>query len=114
MKAFQTFNLSLHPQSFLSQAIRDITGRDTGNEFDLDSLLGVEVDLVIKHNEGTDGRIYANVATILRPKTKAEEAEEKRVTDATAKLKANAGRSHVMTARTRAMDSEVTDQDIPF
>jgi hypothetical protein len=65
-RVFQTFNLSLHPQSFLSRAIFDITGREPGREFDLDSLVGVEVELVIKHNSGDDGRVYANVRTILR------------------------------------------------
>jgi hypothetical protein len=101
MKAFQTFNVSLHPKSFLGQAIHDITGRDPGNQFDLDSLLGVEVQLVLKHNQGDDGRVYCNVAAILRAKTEAEDAED---AQATAKVKAAAVSDR----------AEITDEDIPF
>jgi hypothetical protein len=89
MRVFATYNLSLHPQSFLSRAIFDITGREPGSEFDLDSLLGIECDLVIKHNRAPDGRVYANVSSILRPKTAAGPAEEKRVRRATEKVDAD-------------------------
>jgi hypothetical protein len=111
-RVFQTFNLSLHPQSFLARAIFDISGREPGREFDLDSLIGVEVDLVIKHNSGDDGRVYANVATILRPKTAAEAAEEKRVRTATERVKEQGRRSHMTRPEPDAV--EITDGDVPF
>jgi hypothetical protein len=110
IKVFQTFNLSLHPQSFLSRAIFDITGGEPGREFDLDRLIGVEVDLVIKHNAAPDGRVYANVATILR-QTAAETAEK--VKAATEKMKEQSRRSHVIT-RLEPDPPEITDDDVPF
>ena len=114
-KVWQTFNLTLHPKSFLSKAISDITGKEAGEEFDIDSLIGVVVDLVIKHNEGNDGRVYANVVAIMRLQTKAEGAEEKRVAAATAKVKQNATGSRVVTAPTPAANAvEIVDEDIPF
>jgi hypothetical protein len=115
-KVWQTFNLTLHPQSFLAKAIYDITGSEPGEEFDLDSLLHTKIQLVIKHNQGPDGRTYANVATILRPKTTAEEAEEKRVAAAAHKAKENAGRqrTHIVAASPPADKTDITDFDIPF
>jgi len=112
MKVFQTFNLSLHPQSFLTRAITDITGREPGHEFDLDSLVGREVELVIKHNEGNDGRVYANVRTIL-PQTAAENAEEKRVGAMTEKVKEQGRPSHTVKAP-EPEPVKITDADIPF
>jgi hypothetical protein len=40
-----------------------------------------------KQDKGAAGRCYCNVAAIFRPKTKAEEAEEKRVAAVTARVK---------------------------
>ena len=121
MKVFQTLNLSLHPRSFLSQTIGDITGQEPGEEFDLDSLLGSEADLLIKHNSGSDGRTYANVVSILRPPTPAEAAEAQRVAAVTAKVKEMARQpAHIVSTPPPAApalpnaDSEITDADIPF
>ena len=79
MKVFQRFTKSLHPQALLTEAIYSITGEDVGDELDLEDLIGINVQLLIKHNQGADGVIYANVRDIIRPKTKAEEVSEKRV-----------------------------------
>jgi hypothetical protein len=87
IRVFATYNVSLHPKSFLARAIVDLTGREPGQEFDLDSLVGVEAELVVKHNQASNGRMYANVGSILRPQTAAEEAGEKRVRAATQKAK---------------------------
>jgi hypothetical protein len=113
MRVFQTLNLSLHPQSFLSKAIFDITGREPGMQFDLDTLVGAEADLVIKHNQGADERTYANVVSILRLKTAAEEAEEKRVRAATQRVKDESRRSHTVT-RPQPEQAEIADNDVPF
>jgi hypothetical protein len=117
MKAFQTFNLTMYPMGFLSRAIADITGKDPGREFDLDTLLGVEVDLVIKHNRGADGKTYANVARIIRPKTRAEEVEEQRVKAATTRVLDEGRKPHRVTSeRAESVDNgtEITNSDIPF
>jgi hypothetical protein len=113
MKVYQTFNVSLHPQSYLSQAIRDITGEEPGDHFDLDGLLGCECDLVLKHNEGNDGRTYCNVRTILRLPTAAEAAEEKRVAAVTEKVKQAAAQPQGAVTVPAEADT-ISDEDIPF
>jgi hypothetical protein len=111
MKVCQTFNVSLYPRSFMGQAIRDITGNDPGDDFDLDSLLSVERDLLLEHNEH-DGRTYCNVRAIMRLPTAAEAAEEKRVAAMTAKVKAAARQSRATAAVIEA-EGQITDEDIP-
>ena len=119
---FQRFNLSLHPASFLSKTIHDITGEEPGDEYELDDLLNARCQLVLKHNESeTNGRTYANVATILRPRTAAEEREERLIARVTAQVKQQAlANSPRTTATARAdvddirdNDTEITDHDVP-
>jgi len=74
IRIFQRFNKSIHPKAALYKAVRSITGEDPGDEFDLEQLIGVSVQLVLQHNEGDDGIVYANVAAIVRLKTAEEEA----------------------------------------
>jgi hypothetical protein len=110
LKVYQTFNLTLHPRGFLYQAIAAITGTEPGMQFDLDSLLNVEVDLVLRHNKGSDQRTYCNVASILKP---TQAAELRRVQAATTRVSAEARRPHA----SQADSAEITDEDessIPF
>ena len=113
---FQTFNLTLHPQSRLSKTIYDLTGKDPeeGEEYELNDLLGTRSQLVLKHQRSEiNGKTYANVAAILRPQTAREEAEEKRVAEATAKVKQAAATPLKSPASSRDTDV-ITDEDIPF
>lgn len=111
---FQSFNLTLHPSSFLSKAIYDLTGEEPGEEYELDDLLGIRCQLVLKHHRSeTSGKTYANVAAILRPKTAREEAEEKRVAAAIAKVK-QAAATPPMSSASSLDAATVTDEDIPF
>ena len=106
----------MHPQSRLSKAIFDLTGKDPdeGKEYELNDLLGTRGQLVLKHQRSeTNGKTYANVAAILRPQTAREEAEEKRVAEATAKVKQAAATPLKSPASSRDTDV-VTDEDIPF
>lgn len=123
--AFQTYNASLGPKSYLLQAVRDITGTTPaeGVEFDFDTLLGVERDLVLRHETGNDGRVYCNIRSILRPLTPAESAEAQRVKAATVAVTSNAAAarlqgsqgSHIVFAPpAAAAKPEITDEDIPF
>ena len=75
LEVWQRLTKSLHPKSLLFKAIRQITGEDPGEEFDLQTLVGVEVTLVIEHNEAEDVT-YANVAAIVRPLTEDEKRSD--------------------------------------
>lgn len=118
MRVFDTYNLSLHPKSFLCGAIRGIIGREPGEEFDIDSLLGVERDLALKHNEGDDGKTYCNIVAYYRKKTAAETAEEQRVQTVTQRvIEAGAKDSHKLSYSPPPPDSDaatITDEAIPF
>lgn len=67
---FQSFTASLHEKATLRKAVKAIQGgKDIdGSDFDLETLIGRQVQLVVQHNEGRDGKVYANVASILKPK----------------------------------------------
>ena len=67
---FQTFGASLHEKSTLRKAVKAIRqGKDIeGSDFNVRSLVGSQVQLVIQHNEGNNGKVYANVSSILKPK----------------------------------------------
>ena len=108
----EKFNRTMHPDSWLHKAVAEIIGRDPGTDFDLDTLQDVEVDLVLKHsNPSEKGVRYANVVTHLRPKTKAEAAEERSVSVAILKVKQGAALPPTDTPPAKA---EGTDNDIPF
>lgn len=106
-RVFESFNLSIHPKSLLSKTIFEITGKSPGQEFELNDLVGSELNLVLQHNTNEfDGRTYCNIAARLRPSTAAETAEAKRVTTAVAKVNAQ--------ATTTTDPNTITDEDIPF
>jgi hypothetical protein len=65
--AFQTFTKSLHEKATLTKTVKQLTTIPTTGSFDLESLLGTQARLVIQHNEGKEGKVYANVASILKP-----------------------------------------------
>jgi hypothetical protein len=68
----QSMTNSMHEKSTLRKTIKAILGRDPGEgEFDLESLVGSQAQLVIAHNEN-EGRTYANVTTVLKAKTTVE------------------------------------------
>ena len=66
-RVFQSFNVSMDPKAHLRRAIADILGRDPGGNFDLETLVGSTVPLVLGHDEGNNGITYANVRAILPP-----------------------------------------------
>lgn len=73
---FQSFTASLHEKASLRKAVRAIRGgRDIdGSEFDIETLIGSQVSLVIQHNEGRDGKVYANIVSIMKPNPKVKVA----------------------------------------
>jgi hypothetical protein len=65
------YNVNLHPDSYLSAAIRVLTGSYPASEFDLESLIGLNAVLVIEHTS-SNGRDFAAIRTLLRPGKNAE------------------------------------------
>jgi hypothetical protein len=121
-KVYQTYNLTLAPRSFLHQAIVDISGAEPGQSFDLDTLVGAECDLVLRHNAGADGRTWCNIRSILRPATPAEKAEEQRVVAATEQVRQAALRNtfaprntpHIVSRPAPTTPAGEDTEDIPF
>lgn len=68
-RLFQSFTKSLHEKASLRKAVKQILRKDIdGESFDVEQLIGAQVQLVVQHQEGTDGKIYGNVQAILAPK----------------------------------------------
>jgi hypothetical protein len=64
---FKRYTKSLHEKASLRKDVKLILGKDIdGNSFDLESLIGIAKNLVVQHNEGNDGKIYANIIGIQR------------------------------------------------
>lgn len=69
--AFQTFTKSLHEKATLTKTVKSMLGKvPTAGSFDLESLIGHNARLVIQHNEGKEGQVYANVSSILKAEPK--------------------------------------------
>lgn len=66
-KLYKRFNKTIHAKSALRKFVRSVTGEEPGSEFDLENLLGREFDVLVEHNE-REGKTYANVTAIIRPK----------------------------------------------
>ena len=59
------FNKSRHQTAKLAKAIMSITGKFPQPGFDIESLRGAEVRLLIEHTKSPDGRVFAAVVKIL-------------------------------------------------
>lgn len=123
---FQSFTASLHEKAGLRKAVKAVRGgKDIdGAAFDVETLIGSQVQLVIQHNEGRDGKVYANVASILKPKGPSvnippDFTRRKDKTDKPA-FKSGGGtaaaRAILAPARSNAVtpSNPITDDDIPF
>jgi hypothetical protein len=62
-----TYTKSLDDRATLVRIITDITGKVPGEEFETENVIGANARVIIKHNQGKDGRVYANIVAILRP-----------------------------------------------
>jgi hypothetical protein len=67
IKLYRRFNRTIHAKSAFRKFVRSVTGEDPGNEFDVETLLGREFDVVVELNE-RDGRVFPDITAILRPK----------------------------------------------
>jgi hypothetical protein len=66
MRAFQTFTKSLHEKATMTKTVKQIAKVPASGSFDLETLLGTQARLVIQHAEGKEGKVYANVSSILK------------------------------------------------
>lgn len=68
---FERFTASLHEKASLRKRVKQLTGNaELGASFDLESLIGTQARVVVEHNEGNDGKVYANVASVMKPDPK--------------------------------------------
>jgi hypothetical protein len=66
---FQSFTASLHEKAGSARQSRPSAARTwTAEDFDIESLVGSQNQLVIQHNEATNGKVYANIQAIMKPK----------------------------------------------
>ena len=62
----ESYLASNHPGSKFDKLVFGVTGHPVGKRFDLDSLLGAEVMVQIKHNVTADGDTFDNVDSVWR------------------------------------------------
>jgi hypothetical protein len=110
---FERFTNTLSARGRLAPRIKSLTGEmpDENEDYDLSSLEGTRVTLVIEHNVDAEGTTWANVAAVVRQKTEAEEAEEARVKKVASALKQ---RNAPVVAAGEPDPDPITDEDIPF
>lgn len=70
---FMTVTKSLHNKSALGKLLASL-GIPVGAEFDLNDIVGVKCQVVIQHKE-SDGKTYANVASVLKIRNTAAKTE---------------------------------------
>lgn len=68
----KSYTKSLHEKANLRKDVEKIIGKPLGSatSFDVERLIGAQNQLVVEHNEGTDGKVYGNVKAIMKPKEK--------------------------------------------
>jgi hypothetical protein len=62
----EKFTASLHERSKLRPRVAQIIGKDPGDKYDIDTLVGRQVQAVISHVVKGDNT-YANIAAIMKP-----------------------------------------------
>jgi hypothetical protein len=111
LRVFESFpSLSLGKKSIFGQALREILAREPDDEVVPDDLVGIEVELYLKHSEpDTNGHTWANVKSHLRKKTAAEVAEERRRNQA-----ANQEFAARNAAKAAHISTQIADDDVPY
>jgi len=66
----QSYGASIGPKSTLRKHLKGWRGRDFTPEelkgFDIEKIIGAPCQIVVVHNESEDGRVFANVETVLK------------------------------------------------
>lgn len=119
------YNKSLHEKATLRKTLKAILRREVTGSFDMDEIIGTTVGLVIEHNDGTDGKTYANIQAII-PAPKGQRMEipadfqrqvEKDGTGTTDNpaVKKDAKKATAKPTFAKAAPTQtVSDEDIPF
>lgn len=115
---FASYTASLHEKASLRKAVKAIRGKDIdGDSFDIESLIGSQVQLVIQHNEGSDGKVYGNIVSIMKPKAGVKvaiPADFTRRKDKPTDGKTGGGTAAARAILKPATPAPITDEDIPF
>ena len=67
IKVFFTATKSLHKKASLRNLLEQLQV-PVGTEFDLEDIVGLKTQAIIQHNEGSNGRTYANIVSFMKPK----------------------------------------------
>jgi hypothetical protein len=66
----KTYGVSLHKKAILRKDLQGILGRPLTEEelrgFEIESTIGMPCQVLIVHNTGSDGMVYANVQTVMK------------------------------------------------
>ena len=70
----QTFNVSLHAKATLGKFLSAWRGAPIadGETVDLESFIGRSASLFVTHEQSSEGKVFANIKAISKPKTKTE------------------------------------------
>jgi hypothetical protein len=71
----QKYTLSLHEKAHLRKDLKALRGEDFAADeldegFDVESMIGMNANINVIHNTGSDGKVYANIASLAPWKTK--------------------------------------------
>lgn len=66
LRKYETFTFSMHENARLHGRVKGIFGKEPPMDFDCEKLVGVNCNLVLVHETGTDGKQYANIVATLK------------------------------------------------
>src|SRR5581483_2384739 len=67
-RAFQTFTKSLNEKAQLRKTLAQLGAKFDGKAIDLETYVGAQVSLVLGFEDGTDGKKYARIISIMKPR----------------------------------------------
>lgn len=114
----QTFNVSLHAKATLGKFLSAWRGAPIadGETVDLESFIGRSASLYVTHETNLDGKVFANIKAVSKPKTKTElsgkydaAGARTRIAERAAKL----GLAQVTPAQAQAKTNDAVLQSFP-
>jgi hypothetical protein len=107
----QSFNKSMHEKATLRKTVKSILGRDPGDSFDLETLIGSNARLVIEHNE-SEGRTFANITAVIKPEKGARLLTVPKDFVRFAKNQSKSGPSTPQSERDSGPDADDSDDEV--
>jgi len=108
-RIYEKFTFSLHEKAKLRKRVVSIFKKEPPENFDFNTLVGINRNVVIEHNLGKDGKTYANIGSIL-PMNAGQAKLEIVAIKKKDEVKAEVAKAS--NAVTEA--NPITDEDIPF